>query len=113
MIQLNHLISEDPRHASPNIFLSSCLLVASVGAQEDKINGIVEGLRQLENEYGCEGGDLLACLKSSGLECSSSGDDIGSTICSSTAGPIFKIYERTPKEWVVVILWERPTNKHY
>lgn len=94
------------------IFIGSSLLFVSVGAQEDKINEIVEGTRQLENKYRCEGGELLACLKSSGLECSSSGDDIGSTICSSTRGPIFKVYEREPKEWVVEVLWEMPKEQY-
>ena len=96
----------------PIIVLGSSLLIASVGAQEDKINKIVEETRQLETEYRCVGGDLLACLMSTGLECSLSGDDIGSTICSSTGRPTFKVNEREPKEWVVEILWERPKEQY-
>ena len=90
------------------ILFGFLLFFTSAIAQDDAINRIVEGTQALEAKYRCQMGEILNCLVSAGFECESTGDEVESTICSSSGRPVFKIYEQEPKKWIVEVLLEIP-----
>lgn len=101
----------------------SLLLVSAVAQDDadhqDRIDAIVEGTRSLEDQYGkkyCEEGDVMACLRLAGLQCESSSDNSGRTICSAHGRPIYRFthdilsvrQHEYPRKWTVEIMRQLP-----
>ena len=84
---------------------------------EERISEITEGTKSLEDQFSverCEEGDLLACLRLSGLDCEMPADVRRPTICSAGDRPIYSLtldlldirQGELPGKWIIEVLSE-------
>ena len=93
------------------IMLFAILLVwTPASGQEEGLNGIIEGTRQLEAKYRCEAGEAPSCFIAAGLDCAPPEDGSDSFICSSSNRAIYRVYKSNSDEWVVEVLSKLPNS---
>jgi len=92
------------------VFLAAFLTWTPASGQDDALNSIIEGTRQLEAKYRCESGEALSCFVVAGLECEPQEDASDSSICSSSNRAIYRVYKSSSDGWIIEVLSELPDS---